>query len=434
LKLPVDQAKQVALAAGPESETRWHYNWLLVSIFMEYARPASFIPIFRIPFLISAIPLTLLLVVLFSKKVRPIREIMTDSTAKWMVAYIAMITLSVTYAMVTEYAFNAFKLTVGYLGFFILLSSLVTTERRLYGVVVTLLVAHLFLLAMNPNVILDPESRNYVIGATFLGDGNDFSLSLCALLPCVLMVSIRSKHFMARLTLWAGALILLFAIVASQSRGATIGLAAVFGYLWLFSPNKGVTLAVIAAVVAVMLLYAPDAYFKRMNSITDYQNEGSAMGRIDAWKSSMRMAADSPLLGVGAGNFPVAYGTKYLPKGAPPAWKTAHSSYFLVLGELGVTGLVLLLGLVVSNFKGNSKVRKKLAPANVPSDDANVRSAIIRLRLLNAALIGFAVAGAFLSAAYYPHIFVLSGLMVAARLNITRDQGAASDSGDALRI
>jgi hypothetical protein len=37
------------------------------------------------------------------------------------------------------------------------------------------------------------------------------------------------------------------------------------------------------------------------------------------------------------------------------------------------------------------------------------------LYLLNGSMIGFAVAGAFLSVAYYPHIFILTALMISTR-------------------
>jgi len=58
----------------------------------------------------------------------------------------------------------------------------VTSKERLRGVFATLVFAHLFLLVMNPDLILKPDVRSYVEGAPFLGDGNDFALSLCILL------------------------------------------------------------------------------------------------------------------------------------------------------------------------------------------------------------------------------------------------------------
>ena len=50
-----------------------------------------------------------------------------------------------------------------------------------------------------------------------------------------------------------------------------------------------------------------------MNSIS--AEEGSAQGRILAWQAAGRMALDHPLMGVGSGHFPVAYGVKYRPPG-----------------------------------------------------------------------------------------------------------------------
>ena len=39
-------------------------------------------------------------------------------------------------------------------------------------------------------------------------------------------------------------------------------------------------------------------------------------------------------------------------------------------------------------------------------------------------MVGFALSGAFLSVAYYPHVFVLSGLMISARCVAGAERGA----------
>src|SRR5690606_24820523 len=105
--------------------------------------------------------------------------------------------------------------------------------------------------------------------------------------------------------------------------------------------------------------YAPPVYFERLSTITHYQNEGSAMGRITAWKAGTRMALDNPVTGVGAGHFAVSFGTRYRPpeaEGMP--WLTAHSSYFLVLGELGLPGIIAFLILTWGNIRANGKMRR----------------------------------------------------------------------------
>ena len=53
------------------------------------------------------------------------------------------------------------------------------------------------------------------------------------------------------------------------------------------------------------------------------------------------------------------------------------------------------------------------------------------LYLLNGSMIGFAVAGAFLSVAYYPHIFILTALMISAR-SVASTAQARSDGTSAV--
>ncbi len=55
------------------------YYWLLLAIFVEYARPASYIPGFNLAIIYSLIPMALFLVTLFAPGMRPTREIFADA-------------------------------------------------------------------------------------------------------------------------------------------------------------------------------------------------------------------------------------------------------------------------------------------------------------------------------------------------------------------
>jgi O-antigen ligase len=181
-----------------------------------------------------------------------------------------------------------------------------------------------------------------------------------------------------------------------------------------------------AALVGLVFIYAPPTYFQRMELIKSYETEGSAQGRIMAWKAGVRMALDHPILGVGAGHFPVKFGVEYRPPQfgrTEIPWLTAHSIYFLVLGELGFPGLAVLLVLIGSNLVANRRVQLE-----IEEWEGSARITDVRLLVcLSASLIAFAVAGAFLTAIYYPHIYVLSGLLAAAR-RIVRDRLRTSES------
>jgi len=254
------------------------YWWLLLALFVEYARPASFVPALQVPYLYSAIPLLLFIATLFAKGLLPLSTILSDGGAKWVFAFLALVTVSVITAEVTTYAFEVFKLVFGYVIIFILIARIATTEDRLGGVFAVLLVAHLFLLVMNPAVVLDPGGRHYITGANFLGDGNDFALSLCILFPLTLYLAKSSRKRVWKLLLWVCAAVIVAAIIGSQSRGAALGMGVVLIYLWLQSPRKLGAIAVAAVVGVGALVYAPPVYFSRMSTIQHYQDDGSAQG------------------------------------------------------------------------------------------------------------------------------------------------------------
>lgn len=410
-----------------ERSTRKYYYWLLLALFLEYARPASYFAFLRVPFLYSAIPLSLFIATCFAPGMRPLREIFADPLAKWIPIFIGLIGFSFFHADVSLYVYNILIMVVGYGILFIVIARIVTTEARFRGVIAALLLAHLFLLAMNPNVVMNPDERNYIIGATFLGDGNDFSMSLCILIPAAISMALGATTRWGKWFAWAGVGIGLLAIIASQSRGAAIGLGAVLIYLWLISPRKMAVLAGVVAVGLVVLVYAPPVYFQRLSTITNYQTEGSAMGRITAWKAGTRMAFDHPLTGVGAGHYAVSFGTKYRPpeaEGMP--WLTAHSSYFLVFGELGFPGIIAFLVLTWGNLRANGKMRRFVRTHAGPDvDPAKLAFANRALVLSSGAALGFATAGAFLSAAYYPHVFVLTGLLISIRSMVSKAFGVS---------
>ena len=407
--------RKVDASVDRDKTTRYLYWWLLIALAFEYARPGSFVSGVNTLRLNSVIPLSLVAVCLFAKNLRSLQEIWRDPISKWVVAYFGLIALSMTHAEVTLYAYAVLTGVLGYVFFTFLIVRICTTFDRIRGVFAVLILAHLFLLAMNPAVVLNPHMRNYITGATFLGDGNDFSLSVCILIPMAIELALASKSRLRQLVAWAAVMVLVLAVIGTQSRGGTIGLLALGAYLWWRSPRKGLTLVLALFVVVAVFAYAPEEYFGRMRSISAYQEDGSAMGRITAWKAAMRMCLDHPLLGVGAGMFPVSFGTYYKPDVHMP-WLTAHSMYFLVVGELAVPGVIAFLTLVIGNIRANQRVVRNRTAETTGSAARIFQEESHRvLQLLSASMIGFAAAGAFLSVSYYPHVFVLSGLMISAR-------------------
>ena len=183
---------RAACAGLPRAETGGGilYGWLLVAIFIEYARPSNQLTFLEFPFFYSIVPLTLLLASLAAPGLRPIKDVFADRLAKWVLIFFGITFVSFVVNGFSAASFEVVRSVLGYVFLFILIARIATTEKRIKGVIVALVLAHLYLLAMNFNVLTDPTTRQYLVGGTFLGDGNDYSLSLCILFPCMIGIAL----------------------------------------------------------------------------------------------------------------------------------------------------------------------------------------------------------------------------------------------------
>lgn len=396
---------------------------LLLFFFLDYVRPTSFVPALAVLHLNSLVPIGVVGLSLLSR--RPSAEPTADepSNLRMVFLFVFLIVLSAAFADVTERVFNVFEAVLGYAAISWAMTEQVNTLDRLKSVVMTLLLVHVVVAALNPLMFTDPDVRHYVTSGGFLGDGNDFALSVIIVIPlCLFLMTDAAKA--PKKLFWALCLAVCIAsVVLTKSRGATVGLVCVGAYYWSKSDRKGPMLAGALAVVALIMVLAPPTYFERMSKIADSQ-EGSAQGRIQAWGSAVRMAVDYPLTGVGAGLFPIAFGTKYRSSDQLP-WMNAHSIYFQVLGELGFPGAALLLALIIRNITANRRLARQLQQRD-PRQLASERQL---LSALSASMVGYATTGAFLSAAYYPHLLILAGLHTAARRLVRERLAAATVPG-----
>src|SRR3990172_2372760 len=402
--------------------TEMLYYGLLLVFFLEYVRPIRYIFFLYPIHLNSVIPVVVSLFSLKNSKSIKNIDFLKLSNTKIILVFLFLIGAGILWADVKHYVFWKFIQVLGWFLIYFAIIKNVDGKKGLEGIFIVLALCHLILLILTPDVILHPEIRTYISQESFLGDGNDFALSLNIVIPFCIYLYFSSESKSMKLLFLLLTLLFILAVVGTSSRGGSVALAVVIFYQWLKGRNKWVGLAGMAILVFIVLLFAPPLYLERMGTIRDYEMEGSAQGRIMAWKSSIRMAADHPLTGVGAGHFPVAFGTAYRPPGVgrtQMAWLTAHSTYFLVLGELGFPGLLVVLGLIISNLVWNSRIIRSLETDNASINHFSDKKLFI---CLNSSLIGFAVNAAFLSATYYPHLYILAGIMETARHSYRKRQ------------
>lgn len=392
------------------------YYGLLLYFVLEYIRPGSYVPALNALHLNSIVPVTVLLGSLIKKGEVKASKALSSMNARWIWYLLFLMVISGLTCDVKTYALMKFEAVIGYFFIFLVLKKEVYDLGRMKGVLATLVFVHLVVGALTPEMFSGDGERHYIASGSFLGDGNDFSLSVNIAVPFCLFLMLESQSVTKKLFYGGTLAVLVLAVVATQSRGGILALASVGFYYWLKHDRKILGVIGIVIVVAFILAVAPPQFFDRMETLTQTgeKMEGSAQGRILAWTSAIRMAIDHPFIGVGAGHFPVKYGAEYRPEGFginEVPWQTAHSSYFLVLGELGIPGIIFLLGLIVSNLVAGERTLRKTKP-RLPNSNVTSRNLVIAL---NASLVAFIVGGAFLSGFYYPHIYLLAALLECGR-------------------
>jgi O-antigen ligase len=138
------------------------------------------------------------------------------------------------------------------------------------------------------------------------------------------------------------ALLGLFAvtIVLTGSRGGMLAMAAVLVLSLLSTRRRARTAASVALALGCLFMMRPGGVLRARNrGAVAFGEDVSARGRVDAWRTGMRMAAARPLTGVGGGAFLEAW-PRYAPGDAVEPL-TEHNTFVQLLAELGAPALLL---------------------------------------------------------------------------------------------
>lgn len=184
-------------------------------------------------------------------------------------------------------------------------------------------------------------------------EGNrNYAGALAAMLLCATVPLTRTGPRWSRALSGGSAAALLALLLLTESRGGLI--AAVAGLLiagvalWAKRVDRG--LAVVAG--ALVLLGGLFGLLQARRQVSPDRMETAGL-RLDVWKSGLRMVAERPILGWGAGGFAAEYPRfrsesefGYSHRHVVDAFKDledAHSSWVQIATETGIPGLLALL-------------------------------------------------------------------------------------------
>jgi len=191
-----------------------------------------------------------------------------------------------------------------------------------------------------------------------LGEGSTLALTAVSVIPLFLFFSNNSlivpRSIFAKLLMYAFSVAAVLAAVGTTTRTGLVALFVLMFLKWFGSARKFVHLIGLLLLAGATTFVIDESWQSRMSTITDYEQESSAAGRIAVWKWTIEFVTENPL-GGGFESFrinkiktphPLDPGQILEVKG-----KAFHNSYFEVLGEHGFVGLAIFGVLIFLTFK-----------------------------------------------------------------------------------
>jgi len=255
---------------------------------------------------------------------------------------------------------------------------------------------------------------------TFIEGNNEIALAIIIIIPLMWYLFEVTRTRWIRLGLVAAMALSAIAAIGSYSRGAFVAMAAMCLSIWWYSKRKAVLGLALFAFVPVALAIMPSIWEQRMATISNYEEDGSAMGRINAWRMAWNLALDNPLFGGGFGIYNPATFGQYAP--IPTDIHAAHSIYFQVLGEHGFVGFFLYMIMWWLTWRTAVWIRKN---TKAEGDGA---WAYHFAAMSQVSLLGFFVGGAFLSLAYFDLPYYIMVLLVATKWILERERKASRNA------
>jgi probable O-glycosylation ligase (exosortase A-associated) len=246
---------------------------------------------------------------------------------------------------------------------------------------------------------------------SFIGGNNELGLALIMTIPLMRYLLLQARNFWLHKGLAIAMLLTGVAAIGTQSRGALVGMLAMGTFLWLKSRNRLFTLLLILVVAGSVIAIMPQAWYDRMATIKTYEQDNSAMARINSWWMAFNLAKDR-LTGGGFETFRERAFRLYAP--IPDVVPDAHSIYFEIMGEHGFIGLAIFLLLAWFTWNTGSRIKRMV------KHDSETKWAADLASMVQVSLVGYASSGAFLGLAYFDLYYTLVAVMVICKLLVEK--------------
>jgi len=295
----------------------------------------------------------------------------------------------------------------------LLTSTLLTSEKRLNYFLLVVALSLGFYGAKGGVFSFRSGGEHRVWGPppSIIADNNAIGLALNMSLPILWYLAKAESGYRKRI-LQATFFLAIPAVMFTYSRASALSLAVVLFVLIIKGRNPILPLAAVMLGGILVLPAVPQRWWDRQQTVLTYEQDTSAMSRVDNWKFCWRIAVDNPLTGVG-----FEYGTNEMfAKYAPEFLQTyarglnTHSIYFAMMASHGFTGFFVYFGMIGFTYLSCRRIRRT-ARAH-PHLDWVVKYC----QIVEVSLIAFLVNGAFVNMEYFDLPYHLVALVASLKV------------------
>jgi len=380
--------------------------WALCAyFFFEYVRPQTIYPAIKIiPW--SQITLIVALVsVYFDRSIKWVSSIEN----KLLILFFIIIIISGFYAFKPSASWEKLILIINWMLLYFLVINIVNSERRL---IIFILAYLLYSFKMSQFGFFVMAGRGFafadwgIIGAGgFFQNSGEFAIQMvifgCLSLSFVLALrnnwGIFKKWFFYFMPFSA-----FVSVVGASSRGSQLALAVII-LMALVKFKGGLKPIILLSIFAIVLVnFLPEEQLQRFSNIG---KDNTSLQRLAYWEYGIKITNENPFLGIGYYNW-LDYIQFIRPESFVKFSEEPHNIFIKVGTELGYTGLLCFLLMILFNFIINARTRRTAK---------KLENRLIHYLAygLDAGLVGYLVAGMFVTVVYYPFFWVQMAMTVA---------------------
>jgi len=404
-----------------------HYSFWAVCgyLFFQYVRPQSIFPS------IDILPWSKICIFLAIGGWLSVRRARWVSVApsKWMVCYLLVIVASSLFAYRSDVSWFYFMNFFEWFMVYFIVINIVNSEKRLFIFLLIFIFAtyKMSFFGAKTWVLRGFSFESWGLqgpSGPFENSG-EFSVQMLMMLPIAYRLTASIKPWLTRFKygfMLGAPVTAALTIAGASSRGSQISML-VQAYNTFLRGKLGFK-PILATAVVLTALYnlVPPEQMNRFQSSGDDDNSRQ---RLIYWKRGAEMIQDHPVLGVGYYNF-IPYFNDHYSSDIKGTAELPHNIFVQVGTDAGAIGLGVYVALILSSFSATRAIRLRLKDQD--------QSWLYNISYgYDAAMVGFLIAGQFVTIGYYPFMWI-NLAFIAATKNVVFSQTPAKSKRSAIQL